>query len=143
MLSKCYVHDLDGYKKWLEEASNWETRMSPVQAGEQFFTQRGCTQCHTVTGARLIGPSLKNVFGEPQQLRNGTTVVADENYLRESLYDPNAKIVAGYEPQMPSYKATLKDKDVGAIIEYLKSISEKHANETINLNAPPTTRPQQ
>jgi cytochrome c oxidase subunit 2 len=138
MLSKVHVHDLQGYKKWLEDASNWETHMTPVQAGEQFFKTRGCTQCHTVTGEVLKAPTLKNVFGEPQKLTNGATVVADENYIRESIYEPAAKVVAGFEPQMPSYKGLLKDNDVMAIIEYLKSISDKQKNETINLTAPTT-----
>jgi cytochrome c oxidase subunit 2 len=113
--------------------------MTPLEAGKMLFNTRGCTQCHSVDGTRLIGPSLMNVYGEEQPMSDGAKVMADDNYIMESIYDPNAKIVLGYAPQMPSYKASLKDKDVGAIIAYLRSISERHKNEGISLGAPTTT----
>lgn len=138
MLAKVVVHDLDGFRKWLDNASNWETHMTPVQAGQMLFNTRGCTQCHTVDGSRLVGPTLKNLYGEQVPLSDGSTVLADDNYIRESLYDPAAKIVAGYQPQMPSYKASMKDRDVMAIVAYLRSLSDKHKNDAINLAAPST-----
>ncbi len=142
MLSKVIVHDSAGFNKWLEQASSWETRMTPAEGGKMLVSSRGCLQCHSVDGTRVIGPTLKNVFGEEQNVDGGQKVLADENYIRESLYEPNAKIVAGYTPQMPSYKGSLKDRDVDAIIAYLKSISDKHKNDTMSVPATaPTSAP--
>ena len=142
MLSTVIAHDSAGFNKWLEQASSWETRMTPAEGGKMLVSSRGCLQCHSVDGTRVIGPTLKNVFGEEQNVDGGQKVLADENYIRESLYEPNAKIVAGYTPQMPSYKGSLKDRDVDAIIAYLKSISDKHKNDTMSVPATaPTSAP--
>jgi cytochrome c oxidase subunit 2 len=76
-----------------------------------------------VDGTAKTGPSLLGVFGHSQAMADGSTVVADENYLRESILEPMAKVVAGYEPVMPTYQGRLKDEEITAIIEYLKSVS--------------------
>ncbi len=135
MRTKVIVHpSKEDFAAWLEKASNWENRMTPLQRGQEIY-QKNCTQCHSIDGTRLIGPSLKNVFGEPQTLNGGSTVVADENYIHESLYEPAAKVVAGFTPQMPSYKGQLKENDVAAVIQFLKSISDKYKNETMSLGS--------
>lgn len=140
MRAKVIVHETAKFGSWLAEASDWEKQgITPLAQGEKFVRTRGCLGCHSVDGTRLIGPSLKNVFGEEQLLTDGTRVIADENYLKESIYDPAAKVVASFTPQMPTYKTSLKDKDVNAIIVYLKSISDKYKNETISVTTAPTT----
>lgn len=139
MRAKVIVHDAAKFSTWLADASDPFKTMTPLQVGQMYVTKRGCLQCHTVDGSKLIGPSLKNVFGEEQLLTDGTKVVADENYIKESIYDPAAKIVAGYTPQMPSYKTSFKDRDIDAIITYLKSISDKYKNETLGAATAPAT----
>jgi cytochrome c oxidase subunit II len=68
---------------------------------------------------------LKGIYGKPQPLNNGTTVIADDNYIRESILEPDAKIVAGYQPVMSTYKGRLSDDEITALIEFIKSLSQK------------------
>jgi len=77
-----------------------------------------------MTKARLVNPSLKGVFGSEVELSDGSKVKADENYVRESLELPQAKIVKGFEtmPPMPTFKGQLTDAQINAIISYLSSL---------------------
>jgi cytochrome c oxidase subunit 2 len=129
MLAKVIVHDKVEYKKWLEDAGAFIDRMPPAQAGARLFQTQGCAQCHSVDGSGGIGPSLKNVYSTQQPMKGGGSVLADEDYLRESIMDPQAIIVAGFEPVMPTYKGRLKDKEITVLIAYIKSISKAGQNE--------------
>jgi cytochrome c oxidase subunit 2 len=123
MLSKAWVHDPDEFRTWLEGASNWEGKISPLEAGEQIYKQRGCIQCHSIDGTVSTGPSWKDVFGEQVTMSDGSTVKADEAYIRESVLYPHAKIVKGFAPVMPSYLGSMKERDINALIAYIKSVS--------------------
>lgn len=135
MRSKVVVHEKENFDKWLEEASNWEKRMTPLEAGRMLAHSNGCIQCHSEDGSVKTGPTFKDLFGKQEPLTNGTSVLVDENYITESLYDPAAKVVRGYTVQMSSYEGRLNQRDVGAIITYLKSISVTGGTTT------PTTAP--
>ena len=127
MLSKVIVHEPQDFAKWLEIASNPEKQagFTPVKAGEQIFKGRGCLQCHTTTGAASTGPTLKDLFGKQEALANGQSVPVDENYLRESIVNPQAKIVRGFQPVMPSF-ANLKERELGWLIAYIKTLSANY-----------------
>ena len=86
------------------------------------YKSRGCTQCHSVDGTKLIGPSLKGLLGATRGFTDGSSLVADENYIRESILNPQAKLVAGFEPVMPTFRGRLKDREITAIIAYIKSL---------------------
>jgi len=75
-----------------------------------------------VDGVSGIGPSFKGIWGHQQPLKGGGQVLVEENYVRESIVNPQAKIVAGYEPVMPTYQGRLKDKEITALIAYLKTL---------------------
>lgn len=124
MLSKAIVHQRGDFDAWLAEASDFLKRMPPAEAGGLLYSQRGCKQCHSVDGVAGTGPSFLGVYGSEHVLVGGEKVVVDENYVRESILMPQAKIVAGYEPVMPTYKGRLKDEEISAIIEYLKTLSD-------------------
>ncbi len=125
MLAEVVVHPPGGFERWLEDAANLASRMSPAEAGERLFRTRGCAQCHAVDGSARVGPSLAGLVGRRAVLRDGTTVVADENYVRESILEPQAKVAAGFEPVMPTYKGRLKDDEITALIAYLKALGEE------------------
>ncbi len=125
MLTKMVVHEAGEYEKWLEKSSSYILTLSPVEAGKKLFETRGCMQCHSVDGSRKIGPTFKDFFGESVTLRDGKKVIAEENYVRESITEPLAKVVGGFDPVMPTYKGRLKDAEISAIIAYLKSLSKK------------------
>lgn len=129
MLSTVVVHEPGRFEKWLEEASNFMKNLSPVEAGRILYQRQGCAQCHSLDGTRKVGPSFKNIYGEPVQFADGTSGIADENYLRESILVPDAKIVAGYPPQMPPYQGLLDEDKIAALIAFIKSLSDEHADE--------------
>ncbi len=122
MWAKVVVHEPGGFERWLEEANNFLKTMSPAQGGERLYLTRGCAQCHSVDGKGGTGPTFKGLFGHQVPLDGGKTVVADENYIRESIMEPQAKVVAGFQPVMPTFKGRLKDDEITAIIAYLKTL---------------------
>ena len=124
MLSQAYVHTREGYDAWLREEEDKTLNRSPVALGGDLYKNRGCAQCHSVDGHRGIGPSFKGIFGKQEHLADGSTVLVDENYLHESILEPMAKVVAGFQPVMPTFKGKLKDKEIAGLIEYIKSLAE-------------------
>jgi cytochrome c oxidase subunit 2 len=125
MLSKLHVHDRAGFEAWLEEASDFLSRMPPAEAGEMLYLQRGCKQCHSVDGTTGTAPTFLGLYGTTEPLAGGGSAAVDENYVRESIVNPHVKIRDGYEPVMPSYQGRLSDAEISAIIEYLKTLSKK------------------
>jgi cytochrome c oxidase subunit II len=123
MLAKVIVHEPGGFEKWMNEVGNMFKSMTPVQVGETLYRLRGCAQCHSTDGKAGVGPTFKGVFGHEVPLKGGASVLADENYVRESILEPQAKIVAGFEPVMPTFQGKLNDRDISALIEYLKTLS--------------------
>jgi cytochrome c oxidase subunit 2 len=95
---------------------------SLLALGEQVFAKRGCAGCHSLDGTRRVGPSLKGLWGAARTLADGSSVKADEDYLRESLVKPGAKLVAGFPNAMPP--VALAERDLQALVVYLKSLSE-------------------
>lgn len=119
----------DEYQAWV---SGNASQMSPVQLGEQHFQNLGCATCHLNGGrdAGGRGPQLAGIFGKPVQLETGQTVVADENYLRESILNPGAKIVAGYSAIMPTYQGQVSEEQLLQLIAYIKSLTPQGGSGT-------------
>ena len=124
MLGKVRVVSDREYKEWLEKSSASGEGMTPSDYGAKLFVSKACITCHSVDGKPGNGPSLLGIFGEETKFTTGPPMVVDENYIRESILEPRAKIVIGYQPIMPTYQGILKDKDIDALIAYLKSLSE-------------------
>ncbi len=97
----------------------------PVKYGGSLYISRGCNQCHSIDGTIINAPSWKNLYGYQRPFTDGTSVIADENYLRESIYEPNKHIVAGFSGVMPSYLGSLTERDVADIIAYMRTLSDK------------------
>jgi cytochrome c oxidase subunit 2 len=94
----------------------------PIEvAGEGIFRAQGCGTCHRADGSGQ-GPALQGVFGKTVTLASGQTLTADEGYLRESILDPNAQVVAGYKSVMPTFQGLLSEEDVMRLIAYVKSL---------------------
>jgi cytochrome c oxidase subunit 2 len=106
------------YQTWLAGGKS----ASPIEAGEQLFTTLACVTCHAAA-ASARGPALTNLFGTQVRLRNGQTVIADENYLRESIVNPAAKVVAGYQPIMPSFQGQVDEQQLIYLLTYIKSLA--------------------
>lgn len=93
-----------------------------VEAGRQLATSKGCVGCHSIDGSPGVGPSWKGLWGHNVELTGGTTVVADEAYIRESILDPGAKVVNGFQNIMPSFQGQLTDDEINALIAYIQSL---------------------
>jgi cytochrome c oxidase subunit 2 len=90
-------------------------------AGEKKFHQLACNTCHTdKPGAR--GPSLVGAFGSQVQLQTGEKIVVDQNYVRESILNPKAKVVAGFQPIMPTFQGQISEADLLQIVAYIQSL---------------------
>jgi len=114
------VMSAEEYDRWAVDGLS--TNETPVQAGTRLFAELGCIACHRMDSGAL-GPNLVNVYGHDVALADGTTVKADEDYLRESILNPQAKIVAGFAPIMPTFQGNVTEEQLGQLIAYLKSIS--------------------
>ena len=93
----------------------------PVELGKKLVAENGCAACHSIDGSVGIGPTWKGLLGEEVKLADGTMFEGDEAYIIESIKDPNAKIVEGYQPNaMPQFSFT--DEQIGYIVEYIKTL---------------------
>ncbi|MFC2150605.1 cytochrome c oxidase subunit II [Calditrichota bacterium] len=110
------------YNEWLEDAAFSGEGMTPEDYGAKLYLSKACNTCHTVDGAAGNGPSFLGVFGHDVKLASGETVTADENYIRKSILTPAADVVAGFTPIMPTYQGLLKDRDIDALIAFIKSL---------------------
>lgn len=117
------VHPPGEYETWLATAGDFLATLTPVEGGERLYKVLGCGQCHTVDGAPGIGPTFRDLYGTSHALQDGGTVTVDENYVRESLLDPLAKVSAGFQPVMPTFQGKVADREITAIIAYLKTLT--------------------
>ncbi len=98
-----------------------------AEKGKAIFTKTACAGCHS-EGTRtkgMYGPPFQGLYGAKRPLEDGSTVVANDAYLRESILNPSAKIVKGYNPEMPSFQGILSDTDIESVILFVKSLGEK------------------
>jgi cytochrome c oxidase subunit 2 len=108
------------FDNWLSGNAN---QMSPAAAGQQMFDSLGCVSCHGTNGEGGRGPALLGVFGSQVTLNSGSKVNADELYIRESILNPQAKIVSGFGPIMPSFQGQVNEEQLLQLVAYVKSLS--------------------
>jgi cytochrome c oxidase subunit 2 len=118
MIGKVVVLEPEAYQTWLAGGPPPE---SPVAAGEKLFTELNCITCHRPDSAGR-GPLLEGIFGRPVKLASGDTVVADEAYVRESIVNPAARVVAGYQPVMPTYLGQVSEEQLISLVAYIQSL---------------------
>lgn len=124
MIGSVYVMEPAAYEAWLQGREPGQTA---VASGEQLFQSLACITCHSGTsGAR--GPLLANLDGGEVMLDNGRVVTIDDDYLRESILNPRAKIVNGFQPLMPSYQGQVTEEQILSLIRYLKELNQKVAD---------------
>ncbi len=95
-----------------------------AERGRIVSQQNGCFSCHSVDGAAGTGPTWLNLYNTEHQYTDGSTILSDDNHIRESIYVPQAKIRAGYPNQMVSYQGSISTEQLGWIIAYMKTLSE-------------------
>ncbi|MCW5980350.1 MAG: cytochrome c oxidase subunit II [Bryobacteraceae bacterium] len=121
MLGKIVVDSEEKFQEW-QALGDEQTRTMPLaELGALLYESKGCSSCHSLDGSRREGPSFRGVFGEMTSITGGPPVKVDENYLRESILDPQAKIVAGFEGIMPTFQGLLREREINALVEFIKS----------------------
>jgi cytochrome c oxidase subunit II len=140
MIGQVVVMEPAQYEAWLGGGG---AAGSLASNGQTIFQQLGCSTCHR-SDTQGRGPNLAGVFGKPVQLEDGRKVTADENYLRECILNPRAKLVSGFKPIMPVFQGLVSEEQVNALVAYIKSLSQSPSGSagTASLS-PPTTKPQQ
>jgi cytochrome c oxidase subunit II len=129
MLAKVVVHKEGGLEKWIEEETIKILNMPPIELGELLYNQRGCSQCHALDDTRRIGPGFAQTFGNAHEFTDGTSVQGDENYIRESIVNPQSKVRTGFPPSMPTYKGLLRDEEIRGLVAFIKSKNPKFKAE--------------
>ena len=121
MIGWVYVMEPAAYQAWLSGGAGEGTLAS---RGDKLFHDLACTNCHKTDGSGR-GPSLENVFGTTVEFESGPKAVVDDDYLRESILKPQARIVKGYQPIMPTFQGLVTEDQLLQLIEYIKSIGKK------------------
>ena len=106
------------YEAWL---AGGRAMGSPATNGERLFSEHACVTCHKPDAAGR-GPTLYGLYGSRVALADGRTVVADENYLRESIMNSQAKVVQGHQPIMPAFQGMLSEENLMQLIAYIKTL---------------------
>jgi cytochrome c oxidase subunit 2 len=118
MIGQVIVMEPQDYEAWLAGGRSAQTS---VQRGEQLFSDLACITCHKDNSSGR-GPTLLGLFGSTVQLADGRQVVADENYLRESIMNSQAKVVQGYQPIMPAFQGMVSEENLIQLVAYLKTL---------------------
>ena len=129
MIGKVVVMEKDAYQRWLAGPN---AGLPPAVQGAKLFEELNCISCHR-NGANQRGPVLEGLYGQPVQLKGGGSTVADDAYIRESILNPTAKIVNGFEPLMPVYLGQLSEEQVNGLLAYVR--------DTLGKAEPPKTTP--
>jgi cytochrome c oxidase subunit 2 len=111
---------MDEYEKWLQEN---DEGLTLAQKGEKLYNAKGCVACHSTDGTTKVGPSWKGLFGQKGHAIEGGSVDVDENYVRESILEPNAKISKGFPSGvMPAFQGQMTEDQLAALIEFIKTL---------------------
>lgn len=138
MIGSVVVMEPAEYQAWL---SGGGSTQSLAQTGEAMFQQLGCSTCHR-TDTQGRGPNLTGLFGKKVMLDDGRTVVADENYIRESILVPGAKVVSGFKPVMPVFQGLVTEEQLNSLIAYVKSLNQPPSGSAGTASAVPAeTKP--
>ena len=133
MRGEVRVLEPDEYARWVDDPSRDRSgEKDLVSRGREVAVRRACVTCHTISGDAnagaavnpTTGPSWAGLYDSYVELRGGTRVLADEAYLTRSMMDPNADIVSGYQPVMPTYAGVLEQAETAALVEYIESLRE-------------------
>jgi len=116
------VHpDQASFDAWASQGGGGDLPLPAL--GEKLFAEKGCSACHSVDGSEGLGPTMKGLWGRVERMASGPPAQVDENYLRESIVTPGARLVAGFDDLMPPMP--LEEREIQALIAYIQSLKEK------------------
>ncbi len=120
MIGSVIAMEPAAFQAWLSGGAGSD---SPIAAGAKLFSDLSCNTCHRQDNTQGRGPMLANVFGKQVELGGGGTVIADEAYIRESIVNPHAKVVAGFLPIMPTFQGMVSEEQLLQLVAYVRSLS--------------------
>jgi cytochrome c oxidase subunit II len=123
MIGSVIAMEPEDFQAWLSGGGASE---SPVAAGQKLFQDLACITCHT-GDATARGPQLTNLYNSTVRLQDGSSVTADDSYIRESIVNPRAKVVAGFQPIMPTFQGLVTEEQLLQLIAYVRSLSQQGA----------------
>ncbi len=107
------------FDHWRDEADGGS--LPPAEYGRKLYARSQCQTCHSLDGTVITGPSFKGLFGRKETLSDGSEILVDAAYLTESILDPTAKVVRGFQPVMPPFRGQLNDRQQAALIAFIES----------------------
>jgi cytochrome c oxidase subunit 2 len=125
MIGTVTVLEPSAYQSWLAGGTS---EGSPATNGQKLFASLACSTCHQDQN-RGRGPTLAGLYGTSVKLDNGSSVIADDAYIRESILVPNAKLVAGYQAIMPTFQGQVSEEQIVQLIAYIKSIGPRQDSQ--------------
>ena len=140
MIGSVVVMETREFDNWL---SGNVSSSSPVAAGQQLYQTLGCVSCHGASGEGGRGPSLIGLFGKQTQLVGGQTVRADESYIRESILNPQSKLVDGFGPIMPTFQGQVSEDQLAQLLAYVKSLGGSQNQGAPTPASSPANKPAQ
>jgi cytochrome c oxidase subunit 2 len=136
MIGRVVVLEPMEYQNWLHLRAEGSLALE----GRKVFLKYRCISCHSAD-ENARAPVLEELFGKPVPLDDGRTVIADEDYLRESIYHPGAKIVAGYRDIMPNFRGQVSEEEVIQLIAFIKALKRGQTPKRVEEFPPPATTP--
>ena len=127
MIGSVIVMEPREFDNWLSGNTG---SMTPAAAGQQLYQTLGCASCHGANGEGGRGPALVGIFGKDTPLQNGQSVRVDEPYLRESILNPQAKMVVGFGPIMPTFQGQVSEEQLVQLMAFIKSLQVPGAGQT-------------
>lgn len=120
MIGSLKVVAPEAFEDYLIDRSKEE--LPPAELGKKLYVSLGCNACHSLDGSKLVGPSFKGLYGASRDFTEGESSKADDNYLRESILNPNKRVVKGFVPAMPAFEGRLEDDELSGLIAFIKEV---------------------
>ena len=121
MIGKVFIKEQGDFESWVEENAMGDIDSMPLpELGEMLYNSRACFSCHSIDGTRIVGPTFQGLYGANRVFEDGSSAVADDNYLREAILNPAARIVEGYPNGMPNIYTDLSERELSGLIAYIQ-----------------------
>jgi cytochrome c oxidase subunit 2 len=138
MVGRVIVMEPAEYQDWLHSHAEGSAALE----GRKTFLKYRCISCHSGdAGEQARAPTLEDLYGHTVHLRDGSSVIADEDYIRRHLYEPGKQVVAGWEPIMPTFKGQVSEEEIFLLIAYFKTLHKGQTPRRVERYPPPTTTP--
>lgn len=123
MMAKLVVMPEAAYESWVDGLKSVDQDTPLPELGKKLYAKLGCVACHSTDGSIKLAPSFKGVYGKMEELSDGTSVKVDDDYIRQSILEPQKKVAKGFPPIMPTFQGRVSERDLLGLIAFIKSLS--------------------